>query len=136
MLTTRVRWDIVITLLVLIAAGGFALAVWLEQREGTRVRPQNLVKAEQFKREFDRDLMPGTSLGVVEQYLSAKPVTFFRSTSMDDKGQTIVRELKIEVVNQHSPMFGCGRWSIGVDAIFVNDRLESTKVSEWSFDCM
>ena len=115
-----------------VVAGGIAFSVWSDQQERERLHEQNIVKAEQFKREFDRDIQTGATLEAVEQYLRTKPVKAQRSLDAQMK----VEALRIEVVEGLSPFFGCGRYSVGVIAEFDQDRLRRTEATWWSFDCV
>ena len=114
---------------------GFALFAHYDMQEARRIHAENLLKAEEFKREFDRDVKLGTRLEAVEEYLRTKPVQTQRSFTSND-GRTTVDALRIQVVNERSPVWGCGRYSVGIIAKITKDRLESARVSEWSFDCV
>ena len=94
-----------------------------------------MAKAEEFKRQFDRDIPVGTTLDAVEQYLRTKAVKVQPSYETG-QGKMIIRALRIEVVEGLSPFFGCGRYSVGVLAEFDQDRLGSSEASWWSFDCV
>ena len=121
--------------LAIAAIAGLTLYAYYDMRQVRRMHTQNLLKAEHFKGEFDRDVESGTRLEAVEEYLRTKPVQAHRTVT-SDKGRTIVNQLMIEVINERSPVWGCGRHSVGIIAKFVEDRLETTTVWAWSFDCV
>jgi hypothetical protein len=111
-----------------VAAIGLAVDHQLVQRTHDR----NMLTAEQFKREFDQQVPVGASLKAVEDYLSSKPVRAQPDISSDN----FVRELIIEVVSERSPIWGCGRGSVGIIAKFTEERLQRTELADWSFDCL
>ncbi|MFA5909488.1 MAG: hypothetical protein WC815_11970 [Vicinamibacterales bacterium] len=121
----------------LAVASLIALTVFIrhDRQEVQRIHAENLLKAEQFTREFVRDVKIGTTLEAVEEYLRTKHVKFERSHEVDNE-RTFVKELRIEVANERSPVWGCGRYSVGLFAMFVDERLTTARVTEWSFDCV
>jgi hypothetical protein len=134
--TLKIMVKKVIIALVLLAATVFAVWAWLDMKEARTIHASNLIRTEQFKRQFDQDVKIGTSLASLEEYLRSKPVKAERSYSIDKDGREIVSLLRIEVFNERSPVWGCGRYSVGILAEIVDDRLKSAEVSEWSFDCV
>jgi hypothetical protein len=90
-----------------------------------------MAKAEDFKRDFDRRVPTGTALSAVDEYLRGQRLQVGRSI-----GSTGGGELFIEVFRETSPSWYCGTGSVGLIARFAPDqRLESTSVQSWSFDC-
>jgi hypothetical protein len=118
---------------VLVVAITFAIVLDGAWRQ--RAHTQNMARAELFKREFDAHVMSGTSLSVVDEYLRGKTVKVTRSMGFRD-GRDFVKELMIEVANERSIHWSCGRDSVGVIAEFSGERLTGTQVSSWSFDCL
>ena len=100
-----------------------------------RIHDENMTKAEAFKRAFDAQLAPGTSLASVEAYLQDKPVKSTRSLGYRD-GRDFVKELLIETATERSVRWYCGRSSVGLIAEFSDGRLTGTRVSSWSMDCL
>jgi hypothetical protein len=98
------------------------------------VHAQNMAKAEQFKHEFDATVPKGTTLAAVEDYLKTQGVNVQQSLGLRD-GRTFVQELMIEVVTERSINWYCGTASVGLVARFDSNRLVSSSVSSWSFDC-
>jgi len=109
-----------------------------DRAERERIHAENLTKSEVFKREFDEHLPAGTPLAAVEEWLRTKPVSVQRSIGYNfGRGRDFVNRLLIEVANEKSLIFGCGRHSVGLHAHFTTEeRLEKSEVTSWSFDCM
>jgi hypothetical protein len=112
-----------------------------DRTERERIHGENLQRAEAFRRGLDERFPTGTPLAAVDDYLRTQPVSVHRTikpvTGTDSGQLTRVDELMIEVANEKSLTFGCGRHSVGVIAKFAPAQLlQSLEVSSWSFDCM
>src|SRR5436190_15874023 len=94
-----------------------ALGITFDGARRQRIHADNMARAELFKREFDAHMTIGASLAAVEEYLRAKPVTVTRSMGYRD-GRDFVNELMIEMANERSVHWYCGRVSVGLKAEF------------------
>jgi hypothetical protein len=87
-----------VVLFAAVAAILLAVLIWSERQrlqENQRIHDANLVKAEQFKREFDQHVTKGATLEAVEDYLRIRHVKSSRSLGFDD-GRTVVSEVRVE----------------------------------------
>ena len=135
----REGWHITMLRRPVIWVGFLALVIVLgivfDGARRQRIHTENMARAELFKREFDERLTPGASLAAVEEYLRTRPVKVLRSLGYRD-GRDFVKELMIEVVNEPSVHWYCGRVSVGIKAEFKEERLTGSQATWWSFDCL
>lgn len=123
-----------VMLLLFLAVGALAVTGCSDGASRQRIHLKNLARAEVFKREFDAQVAEGTALPAVEEYLRAKPVNVQRSMGFHD-GRDFVKRLMIELAEERSVNWYCGKASVGLMAEFDNERLTGSHVSSWSFDC-
>jgi hypothetical protein len=96
-----------------------------------RAHEANMAKAEEFKREFDRENQPGTALDAVMRWREARglpPTDLLRSA--DGTG-----DIRLELLREESPWWYCGKGSVGLGLRFVERKLDKSTVTFWSFDC-
>jgi hypothetical protein len=108
------------------------IAVVIDHRYVNRVHDANMQKAEHFKREFDQRFTAGARLEMIEEYLHSQPVTTQRELNRDNW----VRELRVEVVSERSPEWGCWRGSAGVILEFVEERFQRSVLASWTSECL
>src|SRR4051812_20328757 len=93
--------------------GLYAYTAYLEHAHAN-----NLLKAEEFKREFDERLSPGALRSEVESYLATKPVEITRPWAGRDKKA----EYRVTVTRERSPRWYCGSADVGVILYFSPEQ--------------
>jgi len=95
-----------------------------------RIHEINMSNAEAFKRVFDRHIEVGATAADVDTYLTDNlPASVVRSS--------MIHTTFLELAQEPSPTFGCGRGSAGLILDFDNEaRLKSLRAGSWSFDCL
>jgi hypothetical protein len=112
------------------------LALWLPpligcvRPETRRAHARNIAKAEALKREFDKDVLAGTSLAAVEDYLRSKGLQIGSELGRDGTGSVLV-----ELVQEESTSWYCGKGSVGLMVYFTANKLDKAFVESWSFNC-
>jgi hypothetical protein len=101
-----------------------------------RIHADNMLKAERFEQDFKERFSERAKLSDIDAYLLTRLVKVKRSIG-DSSGRSFVQLLMIEVENERSLTWGCGRSSVGIIAGFTTDgRLLNTRVSSWSDECL
>jgi len=94
-----------------------------------RIHAENMSKAEDFRRDFEKQLPPGTPLADVDAYLRSRKLD--RSLlGMDGTG-----EITVELFREEWPSWYCGKGSVGLIVRFTSNRLVGVKAGGWSNDC-
>jgi hypothetical protein len=95
-----------------------------------RAHEQHMVQAAAYKTEFDKQVPPGTSLPDVEKFLQAQDRHILNKLPDWGTGEGL-----LELFQGRSIRWYCGQESVGLSLSFVQNKLVSTTVSSWSFDC-
>jgi hypothetical protein len=93
-----------------------------------------MVQAAAYKTEFDRRVPTGTSLAAVKEFLQAQDRHILNELPDWGTGETTGQGL-VELFQGKSIRWYCGQESVGLSLSFVQNKLVSTSVSSWSFDC-
>jgi hypothetical protein len=99
-----------------------------------RAHEQHMVQAAAYKTEFDRRVPSGTSLPAVREFLQAQDRHILNELPDWGTGEATGQGL-VELFQGKSIRWYCGQESVGLSLSFVQNKLVSTSVSSWSFDC-
>ena len=99
-----------------------------------RAHEQHMVQAAAYKTEFDKQVPPGTSLPEVKKFLQAQDRRILNELPDWGTGQATGEGL-LELFQGKSVRWYCGQESVGLSLSFVQNKLVSTSVTSWSFDC-
>jgi hypothetical protein len=99
-----------------------------------RAHEEHMLQAEAYKAEFDRRVPHGTSLLAVKEFLQAQDRHILNEVPEWGTGEATGEGL-VELFQEKSIRWYCGQGSVGLSLSFLQNKLVSTRVTSWSFDC-
>jgi hypothetical protein len=92
-----------------------------------RIHAENMTKAEEFKRKFERDIPRGTPFEDVATYLKGQGLQHGLTARPENH--------YVELLREKSPDWFCGEGSVGLVVHFRDNKLDRAETTFWSFDC-